>query len=50
MDLREQGRVKVARTVATGTPGLAGVIASDWRKAAMFYARFGIMEGMLRPG
>ncbi len=26
------------------TPGLAEIIASDWRKAARFYARFGITE------
>ena len=30
------------------TPGLAETLARDWRKAARFYARFGIMEKQLR--
>lgn len=47
-DLR--GRVKVARAVVARTPGLVETPAKDWRKAAMFYARFGVTEGMLRHG
>jgi hypothetical protein len=47
-DLR--ARVKRARAVVATTPGLAEVLASDWRKAARFYARFGITEGMFRKG
>ena len=47
-DLR--GRVKRARAVISSTPGLAETLASDWRKAAHFYARFGVTEGMVRQG
>jgi hypothetical protein len=35
--------------VAT-TPGLAETLARDGRKAARFYARFGITEGQFREG
>ena len=45
-DLR--GRVKSARAVVAGTPGLTEALAKDWRKAARFYARFGITEEMFR--
>lgn len=41
-DLRE--RVKRARVVVSGTPGLANTLAGNWQKAARFYARFGISE------
>lgn len=47
-DLR--GRVKAARAVVTSTPGLAETLASDWRMAARFYARFGVTEVMFRRG
>jgi len=47
-DLR--ARVKRARAVAEGTPGLAELLQGDSRKAARFYARFGIAEGMFRHG
>ena len=47
-DLR--GRVKVARAVVSKTPGLAEILARDWRKAAGFYARFGITEKTFREG
>jgi len=47
-DLR--ARVKVARSVVSTTPGVATVIATDWRKAAGFYARFGITETQFRHG
>ena len=47
-DLR--GRVKRARAVVASTPGLAEVLAGDWRKAARFFARLGIAEGMLHHG
>ncbi|MGP8017397.1 MAG: hypothetical protein ACLP8V_05005 [Thermoplasmata archaeon] len=47
-DLR--GRVKAARAVVSTTPGLAETQASDWQKAARFYARFGISEGQFRRG
>ena len=42
-DLR--GRVKTARAVIAKTPGLADVLASGWRRAARFYARFGVTGG-----
>jgi hypothetical protein len=45
-----RGRVKRARAVVTSTRGLAETLHSDWRKAARFYARFGITEGMFRRG
>jgi hypothetical protein len=32
------------------TPGTAETLARDWRKAAWFYARFGITEGQFRKG
>ena len=47
-DLR--GRIKVARAVVSRVPGLAETLVGDWRKAAMFYARFGIAEGVFRHG
>ena len=47
-DLR--GRVKRARAVVAGTPGLAEVLAGDWRRAALFYARLGVTEEMFRRG
>ena len=47
-DLR--GRVKRARTVVAGTPGLAETLAGDWRKAAGFYSRFGVTEAIFRNG
>jgi hypothetical protein len=47
-DLR--GRVKHARALVASTPGLAGVLVADWRRAAAFYARFGITEQTLRYG
>ena len=49
--LRElRGRVKAARAAVAKTPGLAETLASDWRRAARFYARFGVTEGMFRLG
>ncbi len=49
--LRElRARVKAARAVTATTPGLAETLARDWRKAAQFYARFGITERMFRHG
>ena len=45
-DLR--GRVSAAMAAVAQTPGLATVLASDWRKAARFYARFGITEAHFR--
>ena len=47
-DLR--GRVKAARAVVSRTPGLAETLAGDWRKAASFYARFGVTEATFRRG
>jgi hypothetical protein len=32
------------------TPGLAEILANDWKKAARFYARFGITERLLVHG
>jgi hypothetical protein len=43
-------RVKRARALVATTPGLAEILASDWRKAARFYAGFGITETQLRHG
>jgi len=34
--------------VVATTPGLAEVLARDWRKAARFYARFAITEEQFR--
>ena len=47
-DLR--GRVKAARAVAATTPRLAETLAGDWRKAARFYARFGVTEAQFGHG
>ena len=47
-DLR--GRVKRARGVIASTPGLSEALASDWRRAAHFYARFGVTEELVRHG
>jgi hypothetical protein len=49
--LREmRARVRAARAVVTTTPGLAQILAGDWRKAAGFYARCGISETHIRYG
>jgi hypothetical protein len=49
--LRElRARVKVARAVASTTPGVAETLRGDWQKAARFYARFGITEARFRHG
>ena len=36
--------------MVASTPGLAEVLAGDWRRAAGFYVRYGIAEVMLRRG
>ena len=45
-----RGRVKAARAVMSNTPGLSETLESDWKRAAHFYARFGITEAMFRSG
>ncbi|MCI4343645.1 MAG: hypothetical protein L3J92_05985 [Thermoplasmata archaeon] len=45
-----RARVKAARALVATTPGMAETLARDWRKAAGFYARFGITEGQFRDG
>ncbi|MGA8536866.1 MAG: hypothetical protein WB789_05680, partial [Thermoplasmata archaeon] len=45
-----RARVKSARALVATTPGMAEALARDWRKAAWFYARFGITEGQFRRG
>jgi hypothetical protein len=45
-----RSRVKAARAVVSTTPGLAETLQGDWRKAALFYARFGIMQAEFRQG
>jgi len=47
-DLR--GRVKAARATVSRTPGLEELLIGDWRKAALFYARFEITESQFRDG
>lgn len=47
-DLR--GRAKVARAVIARTPALPETLARDWRRAARFYARYGVTEGLVRHG
>ncbi len=47
-DLR--GRVKAARAVIAGGPGLSETLKSDWQRAARFYRRFGVTEGFVRHG
>jgi hypothetical protein len=37
-----RARVKAARALVAKTPGLTEVLQADWRKAARFYARFGV--------
>jgi hypothetical protein len=36
--------------VVATNPGLAETLQRDWQKAARFYAKFGITEGVLRHG
>lgn len=45
-----RSRVKAAMAVVATTPGLAETLRNDWGKAAQFYARIGITEGVLRSG
>jgi hypothetical protein len=47
-DLR--GRVKAARAVVSTIPGLTETLQSDWRRAALFYARNGITQEQFRFG
>jgi hypothetical protein len=47
-DLR--ARVKLARATVSRTPGLAEILAADWKKTAGFYTRFGISESMFGHG
>ena len=47
-DLR--GRVKTARALVSSTPGLSEILAGDWKKAARFYAGYGVGEKMFRHG
>ena len=47
-DLR--GRMKVARALVATTPGLAKTLLTDWKRAAGFYARFGITKEIFRQG
>jgi hypothetical protein len=47
-DLR--GHVKEARALVSATPGLGEMLHRDWRRAALFYVRFGISEEMFRRG
>ncbi len=42
--------MKPARAVFAATPGLSETLTCDWRKAARFYARFGITETIFRRG
>jgi len=44
------GRVNMARAVIAGAPGLAETLKRDWQRAARFYARFGVTEGLVRHG
>jgi hypothetical protein len=45
-----RARVKAARAVVGGTPGLSETLQADWKKAAAFYGRFGITDGQFRRG
>jgi hypothetical protein len=45
-----RARVKAARALVTATPGLCDTLSRDWRRAARFYARFGISEAQFRHG
>jgi hypothetical protein len=47
-DLR--GRVKAARAVVSTALGLSAILHADWKRAARFYARFGITELLFRNG
>ena len=47
-DLR--GRVKAARAVVSKDPRVAEILSHDWRKAARFYARFGVTESTFQQG
>jgi len=47
-DLR--ARVKAARAMVATHRGMAEKLRGDWRKAAWFYARFGVTEIMFRHG
>lgn len=50
-DWRElRTRVKAARAVVTTTQGLAETLARGGRKAARFFARFGISEVLFQRG
>src|SRR5580658_1428229 len=45
-----RAHVKAARAIVATTQGMAETLARDWRKAAWFYARFGVTEGQVRYG
>jgi len=43
-------RVERARAVVATTPGLTETLRVDWRTAAAFYARLGVIERTFRDG
>jgi hypothetical protein len=45
-----RARVKAARAAVATSPGVAEILVSDWKRAAHFYARFGVSEDLLRNG
>jgi hypothetical protein len=45
-----RARVKAARAIVAATPGLDGTLRADLRRAAAFYARFGVTERQMRCG
>jgi len=45
-----RGRVKAARAIVSTTPGLGEILRLDWKRAALFYARFGITESQFCHG
>jgi hypothetical protein len=45
-----RARVKAVRAVVASRPGLAEILRREWRRAAQFYAKFGICETILRNG
>jgi hypothetical protein len=42
--------VKAARAIVSTTPGLEEIAQSDWKRAALFCARFGVTESQFRHG
>ena len=46
----QRSTIGAATAVVPGTPGLAEALTGDWRRAALFTARYGVSETLSQTG